>query len=169
MGVDVGGTFTDLVATGPGGAIVRLKVATTPQAPEEGLLDALRTLLREIDAGQIAGLTHAGTIATNALLGQVHLDLPRVAFITTEGFRDVLEIGRQARSSVSTISNVVRPVPLARREDRLTVRERIDYDGSVHVAPSTGAASTAAIDQRLIRRTRDPHRRGRLAQQPRQR
>jgi N-methylhydantoinase A len=133
VGVDVGGTFTDLVATDAGGVIVRLKVATTPKAPEEGLLDALRTLLRDVDAGAIVQLSHASTIATNALLGQVHLDLPRVAFVTTEGFRDVLEIGRQARSSVYDL-NVTRPVPLARREDRLTVRERIDYDGSVHVA-----------------------------------
>jgi N-methylhydantoinase A len=133
VGVDVGGTFTDLVATDTGGAIVRFKVATTPRAPEEGLLDALRTLLREVDAGSIVQLTHASTIATNALLGQVHLDLPRVAFVTTEGFRDVLEIGRQARSSVYDL-HVKRPAPLARREDRLTVRERVDYDGSVHLA-----------------------------------
>ena len=131
VGVDVGGTFTDLVATDDSGAIVRFKVATTPKAPEEGLLDALRTLLEHVKAAEIVQLTHASTIATNALLGQVHLDLPRVAFVTTEGFRDVLEIGRQARSSVYDL-NVKRPTPLALREDRLTVRERIDYDGSVH-------------------------------------
>jgi N-methylhydantoinase A len=142
VGVDVGGTFTDLVATDAGGAIVRFKVATTPRAPEEGLLEALRTLLREIDAAEIVQLSHASTIATNALLGQVHLDLPRVAFVTTEGFRDVLEIGRQSRSLVYDL-HVKRPAPLARREDRLTVRERIDYDGSVHIAldmPSVAAA-----------------------------
>ena len=151
VGVDVGGTFTDLVATDAGGAIVRLKVATTPKAPEEGLLDALRTLLRDVDAGAIVQLSHASTIATNALLGQVHLELPRVAFVTTEGFRDVLEIGRQARSSVYDL-NVKRPVPLARREDRLTVRERIDHDGSVHVALDlqTVAAAVEAIRARGI-------------------
>ncbi|HEY5348331.1 MAG TPA: hydantoinase/oxoprolinase family protein [Candidatus Lustribacter sp.] len=151
VGVDVGGTFTDLVATDGAGAIVRFKVATTPRAPEEGLLDALRTLLREIDAGSIAQLTHASTIATNALLGQVHLDLPRVAFVTTEGFRDVLEIGRQARSSVYDL-HVKRPAPLARREDRLTVRERVDYDGSVHLAldPHSVEAAIATIRERGI-------------------
>ena len=151
VGVDVGGTFTDLVATDAGGAIVRFKVATTPRAPEEGLLDALRTLLREVDAGAIVQLSHASTIATNALLGQVHLDLPRVAFVTTEGFRDVLEIGRQARSSVYDL-HVKRPTPLARREDRLTVRERIDYDGSVHVAldPQSVADAVATIRERGI-------------------
>ena len=151
VGVDVGGTFTDLVATDDSGAIVRFKVATTPKAPEEGLLEALRTLLREIDAAQIVQLTHASTIATNALLGQVHLDLPRVAFVTTEGFRDVLEIGRQARSSVYDL-NVKRPTPLALREDRLTVRERIDYDGSVHVARDSASvdAAVATIGERGI-------------------
>jgi N-methylhydantoinase A len=151
VGVDVGGTFTDLVATDASGAIVRFKVATTPRAPEEGLLDALRTLLREVDAAAIVQLSHASTIATNALLGQVHLDLPRVAFITTEGFRDVLEIGRQSRSSVYDL-HVKRPTPLARREDRLTVRERIDYDGSVHVAldPLSVAGAIATIRERGI-------------------
>ncbi len=151
VGVDVGGTFTDLVATDARGAILRYKVATTPAAPEIGLLEALRTLLRDIDATQIVALSHASTIATNALLGQVNLDLPRVAFITTEGFRDVLEIGRQARSSVYDL-HVTRPTPLARREDRLTVRERIDYDGSVHVPldPAGVAAAVATIRERGI-------------------
>ena len=151
VGVDVGGTFTDLVATDAAGAIVRFKVATTPRAPEEGLLEALRTLLRDVDAAAIVQLSHASTIATNALLGQVHLDLPRVAFITTEGFRDVLEIGRQSRSAVYDL-HVKRPTPLARREDRLTVRERIDYDGSVHVAldPQTVAGAIATIRERGI-------------------
>ncbi len=152
MGVDVGGTFTDLVATSADGAILRYKVATTPAAPEIGLLEALRALLRDVDAGEIAALCHASTIATNALLGQVNLDLPRVAFITTEGFRDVLEIGRQARSSVYDL-HVGRPTPLARREDRLTVRERIDYDGSVHepLDPGGVAAAVATIRERGIR------------------
>ena len=151
VGVDVGGTFTDLVASDERGKIVRFKVATTPKAPEEGLLDALRALLREIDPADISQLAHASTIATNALLGQVHLELPRVAFITTEGFRDVLEIGRQARSAVYDL-HVKRPTPLALREDRLTVRERIDYDGSVHVAldDASVASAIATIGERKI-------------------
>jgi N-methylhydantoinase A len=140
VGVDVGGTFTDLVASDAAGTMLRFKVATTPRAPEEGLLAALRALLELVEPASIVALTHASTIATNALLGQVHLELPRVAFITTEGFRDVLEIGRQSRSSVYDL-NVRRPTPLARREDRLTVRERIDYDGSVRTA--LDAASVA--------------------------
>jgi N-methylhydantoinase A len=143
VGVDVGGTFTDLVASDAAGTLRRIKVASTPRAPEEGLLAALRMLLETVEPSAIVALAHASTIATNALLGQVHLELPRVAFITTDGFRDVLEIGRQARSSVYDL-NVTRPVPLARREDRLTVRERIDHDGRVHV-PLDDASLARAI------------------------
>jgi N-methylhydantoinase A len=151
IGIDVGGTFTDVVATDDAGATVAFKVPTTPRSPEAGVLDALRALVRDRDPGEIAQLSHASTIATNALLGQVHLELPRVAFVTTEGFRDVLAIGRQARASVYDL-NVRRPAPLASREDRLTVRERIDYDGSVHVALDSHsvAEAVAAIAERGI-------------------
>ena len=92
---------------------------------------------------------HASTIATNALLGQVHLDLPRVAFVTTAGFRDALEIGRQARPAVYDL-HVKRPAPLAVREDRLTVCERIDADGSVHVA--LDAQNVAEVVATIARR-----------------
>lgn len=151
IGVDVGGTFTDLLACDDAGATLRLKVATDPRAPEAAVLDALRRVLRDVDAGAIAHVAHASTIATNALLGQMHLALPRVAFVTTAGFRDVLEIGRQARSSVYDL-NVRRPAPLATREDRLTVSERIDSDGSVHqpLDPQTVAAAVATIRERAI-------------------
>jgi N-methylhydantoinase A len=151
VGIDVGGTFTDLVARAGDGSTARLKVATTPRAPENGVLDALRALLRDVEATQIVQIAHAGTIATNALLGQVHLDLPRVAFVTTAGFRDVLEIGRQARSAVYDLG-VRRPPPLAAREDRLTVRERIDHDGSVHrpLEAADVAAAAAVIRARGI-------------------
>ena len=143
VGVDVGGTFTDLVASDDAGNVRRFKVATTPRAPEEGLLAALRTLLADVEAAAVGHLSHASTIATNALLGQVHLELPRVAFITTEGFRDVLEIGRQARSSVYDLF-VKRPPPLARRADRLVVRERVEYDGTVST-PLDAASVDAAV------------------------
>jgi N-methylhydantoinase A len=132
VGLDIGGTFTDLVALADDGRLIRHKVASTPRAPEDGLLDALRALLEEIAGSEIALVAHASTIATNALLGQVHLELPRVAFVTTEGFRDVLEIGRQNRSAIYDL-NVTRPKPLAKREDRLVVRERRNHEGGVIV------------------------------------
>lgn len=136
VGIDVGGTFTDLVAvnTQTGERIV-LKRSSTPRAPEEGVLaaiDALRDTLRERGIPRIDYLAHSTTIATNALLGQMHLDLPRVAFVTTQGFRDVIEIGRQNRSEVYNLF-ITRPKPLAARENRLGVRERVDFEGHVLV------------------------------------
>jgi N-methylhydantoinase A len=151
VGVDIGGTFTDLVALADDGRLIRHKVSSTPRAPEDGLLDALRALLDEVAAGEIALLAHASTIATNALLGQVHLELPRVAFVTTEGFRDVLEIGRQNRSALYDL-NVTRPKPLARREDRLVVRERRTHEGGVIVEldRESVARAVAVIRERGI-------------------
>lgn len=78
----------------------------------------------------IALLAHATTIATNALLGQIGLELPRTALVTTLGFRDVIEIGRQNRSALYDL-NVQRPAPLVAREDRFTVNERLDAGGNV--------------------------------------
>ncbi len=146
LGIDVGGTFTDLLALRSDGSLVRLKVASTPQAPQLGALQALAQFLdtQAIAAGAIDLVVHASTIATNALLGQLTLELPRVAFITTAGFRDVLEIGRQNRSAIYDLG-VRRPVPLARREDRLTVRERREFDGSVS-RPLDYASLERAID-----------------------
>jgi N-methylhydantoinase A len=142
VGIDVGGTFTDLMALDAAtGTLHRVKVSSTPRAPEDGVLDALRAFRSEVGA-PIGLVAHSSTIATNALLGQVHLELPRVAFVTTEGFRDVVEIGRQNRSEVYNLF-VTRPAPLARREDRLVVRERIDADGSVHVALDAASVDAA--------------------------
>ena len=142
VGIDIGGTFTDLVALADDGRLLRHKVSSTPRAPEEGLLDALRALLGEIAPQEIALVAHASTIATNALLGQVHLELPRVAFLTTEGFRDVLEIGRQNRSAIYDL-HVMRPKPLARREDRLVVRERRAQDGTTIIALDADSVARA--------------------------
>jgi len=152
IGVDIGGTFTDLVALDEAGKLQRWKVSTTPRAAEEGLLRALQAFQGAQPETDVALIAHASTIATNALLGQVHLELPRVAFITTEGFRDVLEIGRQNRSAIYDL-NVTRPVPLARREDRLTVRERRGYDGAVLVPLDLASvdAAIAAVRERGIR------------------
>lgn len=134
VGIDVGGTFTDLVAVNTQtGERTVLKRTSTPRAPEEGVLAALDALRARGDDIVIDYLAHSTTIATNALLGQMHLELPRVAFITTHGFRDVIEIGRQNRSEVYNLF-VTRPKPLVAREDRLGVRERIDFEGNVLVA-----------------------------------
>ncbi|HTJ25692.1 MAG TPA: hydantoinase/oxoprolinase family protein [Candidatus Limnocylindria bacterium] len=151
VGIDVGGTFTDLMALDAAtGTLHRVKVSSTPRAPEEGVLNALRAF-RETAGEPIGLVAHSSTIATNALLGQVHLELPRVAFVTTEGFRDVVEIGRQNRAEVYNLF-VKRPAPLALREDRLVVRERIDADGSVLVEldPESVAAAVETLRERGI-------------------
>jgi N-methylhydantoinase A len=134
MGIDVGGTFTDLVVLDEErGSLERVKVPSVPSAPERGVAAALDALRVQDRAREIALVTHATTLATNALLGQLNLELPRVALLTTEGFRDVLEIGRQNRSDVYDLF-VRRPRPLVDRCDRIGVRERVDARGDVLVA-----------------------------------
>ncbi len=133
IGVNVGGTFTDVAAIDSAGGVITLKVPTTPREPQRGVVAALAELFARYPAEsppRVEFLGHSTTIATNALLGQVGLELPRVALVTTHGFRDVIEIGRQNRCDVYDL-RVRRPQPLVARSDRFTVRERIDYRGDV--------------------------------------
>ncbi len=149
VAVDVGGTFTDLVAYG-GSDTVALKVASTPEHPEIGVLRALdEAAARGVDPAHIERMVHASTIATNALLGQMGLELPRVIFVTTEGFRDVIEIGRQNRSRVYDLF-VTRPTPLAARGDRIGVRERMDFRGEA-LLPLTTAEIARTVDAVRVR------------------
>ncbi|HTX03051.1 MAG TPA: hydantoinase/oxoprolinase family protein [Candidatus Acidoferrales bacterium] len=146
IGIDVGGTFTDLVALDEKtGALARLKVSTTPRAPEEAVVRALRDFVAREPNAAISLIAHSSTIATNALLGQINLDLPRVALLTTEGFRDVLEIGRQNRPEVYNLF-VQRPRPLVARGDRIGVRERLDHNGAV-IVPLDRTSLDAAVAQ----------------------
>ena len=101
-------------------------------------------LARYESAPAIEFLGHSTTIATNALLGQRGLELPRVALVTTHGFRDVIEIGRQNRSAVYDLF-VKRPTPLVARADRFTVVERIDYRGEV-LTPLDSASLARACE-----------------------
>ncbi|MBV9149921.1 MAG: hydantoinase/oxoprolinase family protein [Candidatus Eremiobacteraeota bacterium] len=130
IGIDVGGTFTDLVAIDQDGSIATLKVPSTPAEPAKAVLDALKAFQAQHPDAEIAMLCHSTTIATNALLGQVGLELPRVALITTAGFRDLIEIGRQNRSELYNLF-VERPRSLVKRDDRLCIRERIDHRGDI--------------------------------------
>ena len=146
VGIDVGGTFTDLVALESwSGRTVTRKVASTPREPHRAVMQALIALLREYEARPaVEFLAHSTTIATNALLGQLGLELPRTALVTTHGFRDVIEIGRQNRSEVYNLF-VERPRPLVARDDRLTVRERMDHLGNV-VEPLDESSVAEACD-----------------------
>jgi N-methylhydantoinase A len=147
VGIDVGGTFTDLIALESwSGATIATKVPSTPHEPHRAVIDALAALIARYDPPlAIEFLAHSTTIATNALLGQLGLELPRVALVTTQGFRDVIEIGRQNRSEVYNLF-VERPIPLVAREDRLTVAERIDYRGEVLV-PLDDASIARVCDE----------------------
>lgn len=130
IGVDIGGTFTDVVILGPDGLRLH-KFPSTPDDPACGTLAALAELIArgEIDPKAVGRIVHGSTVATNALLEG---KLGKVALLTTEGFRDVLEIGRQNRPSLYTLS-VTRPRPLVPRELRFEVPERIDAQGNVVV------------------------------------
>ena len=121
-GVDVGGTFTDIVVGGSEGLVV-LKLPTTAN-PSEAVLQGLRRM--SPSARDVSLISHATTLATNALL--THSGLARTALITNEGFRDILEIGRQRRPELYDLKTR-RPPPLVERHDRLTVACRITADG----------------------------------------
>ena len=122
VGVDVGGTFTDLVALVDGELHVA-KVLSTPADQSAGAIAALDET--SIDGPSIAAYAHGTTVATNALLERRGA---RTALLTTEGFRDVLEIARQTRPSLYDLTKRP-PEPLVPRELRFTVRERVGPDG----------------------------------------
>jgi N-methylhydantoinase A/acetone carboxylase, beta subunit len=124
VAVDVGGTFTDFVAVDGDGNLSAFKLLTTPKRPEETVIKGLAKL------SPIREVLHASTIGTNALLGQVGLELPRVALFTTRGFRDVIEIGRQNRPRLYDLF-FEKPRPLVPRHLRFEVDERVLPDGTV--------------------------------------
>ena len=122
LGVDVGGTFTDLVAL-VDGRLITAKVPTTPKNQARGVVSALDVVRSAL--GAVASFAHGSTVATNALLERRGA---RTALVTTEGFRDVIEIGRQNRPALYDLTRD-RPAALVPRELRFTVRERMGRDG----------------------------------------
>lgn len=134
VGIDVGGTFTDLVATEIStGRTVLIKTPSTPRSPGDGVLTAVSRLL-EGTPGDIDLIVHASTVGTNLFLGQTGLEIPRGALVTTTGFRDVLEIGRQKRSELYN-PFFERPRPLIPRRLRFTLDERMDCRGEAVKTP----------------------------------
>src|SRR5881398_1104521 len=125
---DVGGTFTDNLAYDE--AARRVTVAKVPTTPENRALGTVRGLKQALavqgrTGGDVAYVGHGMTTATNAVIQRSG---GRIAFITNEGFRDLLLIGRQNRPSLYDIRKT-RPPPLVRREDCHTVRGRLDREG----------------------------------------
>ncbi len=124
-GIDVGGTFTDLIALDPDSGEVRLaKVPTTPGNQAFGVLNALNET--GIELRNLSLIVHGTTTTTNALLER---KLAKTGLITTKGFRDVLELGRRTRPRPYGLTGWFEP--LIPREQRLEVRERMDAEGSV--------------------------------------
>jgi N-methylhydantoinase A len=124
VGVEVGGTFTDLVAV-EGGRVVVTKVPSTPKSPDVGAFAALTA--SGIDIGKIEDLGHGSTVATNAVLERKGAN---VAFVATQGFRDLLFMQRHDRRNIYDLF-YAKPAPPVRRKDCFEVAERLGADGSV--------------------------------------
>ena len=145
IGVDVGGTFTDVVCMREGRPPLVFKVPSTPANPGEAALAAVERLARQgVSPAAVAQLAHGTTVATNAVLERKG---GRLGIITTEGFRDTLEIGRQMRREMYEVRlDPQTPVFLAPRAMRLGVRERIGPRGEI-VEPLDEDSARAALDR----------------------
>src|SRR5437763_9661318 len=151
IGIDVGGTFTDLVAIDPAGITTLAKVPSTPEDPSLGVLDGLAALADRLGLqraallGDTDRIVHGTTVATNALLEHKGA---RLALLTTEGHRDVIEMREGLKDDRYNL-RMPPPVPLVPRARRLGVRERMRFDGTVMAR--LDAKSLAAAVGRLAR------------------
>jgi len=126
-GVDTGGTFTDFVFESSGKLQI-FKVASTPDDPARAITEGLRRIAAKTDVALIdIEVVHGTTVGTNALLQRRGA---RVALVTTAGFEDVIEIGRQARPELYNL-NAIKPRPLVPSESRFGVSERVAASGEV--------------------------------------
>ena len=126
VGIDIGGTFTDLVVLDEAtGAMERTKTPTTPRAPEEGFLQAVAE--RNIDLSDVSHFLHGTTLVTNLIIERTGA---KVGLITTAGFRDVLEIQRSYRNELYNLQ-WEKPKPFIPRYLRLTIDERVDHRGEI--------------------------------------
>src|SRR5580698_10267016 len=146
VGVDSGGTFTDVcLFDDETGRVEVWKVSSTPDDPSKGIAAGVAEAMARVDAAP-AGISYFGhgtTVATNALIQHRGA---RTGLITTDGFRDLLEIGRQKRPDLYDLQADKPPV-LVERRLRLEVPERLRHDGSTEI-PLDEAAFRAAV-QRL--------------------
>lgn len=129
LGIDVGGTFTDVVVIDDSGATRVDKVPSTPSDASVGILRGIDQISRTrgVDVESISAFAHGSTVATNALL---EAKLPRTALVVTRGFRDVLEIGTQLRTDLFDL-RANKPAPFVPRDLVFEVDERLDRLGNV--------------------------------------
>ena len=137
IGIDVGGTFTDLtVFDVAAGATIAFKALSDRASPDRAVLAALRK--SGVDPAAVELMMHGTTVATNALLERRGA---RTALVTTRGFRDVIELGRTTRLTPGSLYDPYfrKAPPLARRRDRHVLDERVDSHGVVATAPDDEA------------------------------
>ncbi|MDR5759017.1 hydantoinase/oxoprolinase family protein [Caballeronia sp. LZ035] len=129
IGVDIGGTFTDLVLLDDKGYVTFTKVSSTPAAPEEAVLTGVQRILDQagMKTSDVTEVLHGTTVGSNTMLQKVGA---KCGLITTKGFRDVLEIGRVRTPTMFDLS-WDKPVPLVERRYRLEVDERVLASGDV--------------------------------------
>ena len=143
VGVEVGGTFTDLVAV-QGDRVLVAKVPSTPKSPDIGAFASLAAA--ELSLPEIEDLAHGSTVATNAVLERKGA---RIAFVTTRGFRDILALQRHDRRRIYDLT-YQKPQPVVARRDCFEVAERIGHDGTV-LEPLDEAALAAHLVPALRR------------------
>ena len=141
LGVDIGGTFTD-VALEASGQRYSAKILTTPEAPERAVIEAIDSVLREaaLAPADLSIIIHGTTLATNALIERKGA---KTALLTTEGFRDTIEIRHENRFEQYDV-NIDLPPPLVPRRLRFPVRERIDAAGRILVPLDEGGVEALA-------------------------
>ncbi|HIF43674.1 MAG TPA: hydantoinase/oxoprolinase family protein [Dehalococcoidia bacterium] len=129
VGVDIGGTFTDIVFLGDDGEVLARKIASTPNDYSEAVLNGIKNGVAElgITSNLISEVSHGFTVATNAIIEQKGA---KTALITTEGFRDILEFRRNRIPRLYDL-DYEKPPPLVKRQFRLEVSERLNFQGEV--------------------------------------
>ncbi|NQW51658.1 MAG: hydantoinase/oxoprolinase family protein [Rhodospirillales bacterium] len=145
LGIDIGGTFTDLVIHDPrDGRAVIWKESTTPDDPARGALEGTRRVLEKAGATpqQIGRVVHATTLFTNALIERKGA---KTGLLTTAGFGDVLEIARERKYELYDLF-IEMPKPLVQRAWRREAKERVGPDGTIEIALDVGAALAEVAD-----------------------
>ncbi|MEM8851825.1 MAG: hydantoinase/oxoprolinase family protein [Pseudomonadota bacterium] len=129
---DIGGTFTDIVVVSDDGATFEIgKILTTPRRPDDAVIEGVARTVGQLDqAPEIRNLVHGTTLFTNALIERKGA---KTAMITTKGFRDAIEIGREHRYEIYDL-RIKNPAPLAPRRLRFEVDERVLVDGTIRKA-----------------------------------
>lgn len=141
IGIDVGGTFTDFVAVpDDGSSILRHKVSSTPEDPARAVGEGMAELIEQLGDATLSSVTHGTTIGLNAIIQRRG---GKVVLVVTEGFADLLEIGR-SRMPNSFNLHAVGQTPLVHRDNVLQLDTRLDHQGNVISTPTSAAIAEAA-------------------------